>query len=142
MYRITLKSSLYYFDVMTFLLDHVFMGHFARDTIISPFGEISRSLGGGVTFGTLTARNFDINRKIGIFSEIGKDFDLNWLSIFNSKIDLAGICKNSEKSTNFEIEYFPQGGRQLTLKSQANPLEFSQIPLQYLSSKSFIILNM
>ena len=119
--------------------DIVFMGHFARDTIISPDGTTSNSLGGGVTFGTLTAHNYNKDHKIGVFSEKGKDFNLSWLDIFNSKIDLTGLCSNSEHSTNFVIEYFPEGGRKLTLKSKAAPLRFKNIPPLYLNSKSFMI---
>jgi len=115
------------------------MGHFARDTIISPDGTTSNSLGGGVTFGTLTAHNYNKDHKIGVFSEKGKDFNLSWLDIFNSKIDLTGLCSNSEHSTNFVIEYFPEGGRKLTLKSKAAPLRFKNIPPLYLNSKSFMI---
>ncbi len=115
------------------------MGHFARDTIISPDGTISNSLGGGVTFGTLTAHNYNNNHKIGIFSEKGKDFNTSWLEIFESKIDLTGLCSNSDYSTNFEIEYFPKGGRKLTLKSKATPLLFENLPTKYLDSKCFII---
>lgn len=115
------------------------MGHFARDTIISPNGSISNSLGGGVTFGTLASFNYNVNQKIGVFSEKGKDFNIEWLEIFDSKIDTTGICTNSEYSTNFEIEYFPVGGRILTLKAKANPLMFKNLPSSYLDSKSFMI---
>jgi hypothetical protein len=139
MFTVTLKSSLYYVEVMTSPFDHIFMGHFARDTIIAPNGETSNSLGGGVTFGTLTAHNFNKTRKIGVFSEIGKDFNFDWFDIFNHKIDLMGVRANSRKSTNFQIEYFEKGGRQLVLKSQAKPLQFSKIPFNYLSAKSYII---
>jgi sugar/nucleoside kinase (ribokinase family) len=119
--------------------DIIFIGHFARDTIISSAGEISSSLGGGVTFGTLAARYYDVNQKIGIFSKIGKDFDLHWLDIFNHGIDLTGLCANSTNSTHFNIQYFPEGGRKLTLKSKASPMAFEDIPPLYLNSKSFMI---
>ena len=132
-----------YFNLLLKLMnssfDIVFMGHFARDTIISPNGNISNSLGGGVTFGTLTAGHYNANHKIGVFSEIGKNFNNSWLDIFDLGIDLTGICSNSEYSTNFVIEYFPKGGRTLILKSKASPLKFENIPNQYLKSKSFMI---
>ncbi|TFG21293.1 MAG: hypothetical protein EU530_00665 [Promethearchaeota archaeon] len=125
--------------LMNSSFDIIFMGHFARDTIISPDGTISSSLGGGVTFGTLTAHIYNNNHKIGIFSEKGKDFNNSWLEIFDSEIDITGLCSNSDYSTNFEIEYFPKGGRKLTLKSKAAPLLFENLPAHYLNSKSFMI---
>ncbi len=119
--------------------DIVFIGHFARDTIISPNGDISNSIGGGVTFGTLAAHKFNVDQNIGVFSEIGKDFDPSWLEIFDSKINLEGIRQNSDKSTHFKIQYFPEGGRKLTLESQASPLEFKNIPKPMLNSRSYMI---
>jgi len=119
--------------------DIVFMGHFARDTIISPLGEVSHSLGGGVTFGTLTARYYDGSQKIGIFSEIGTDFDPKWLELFNHGIYMDGIGSNSEYSTHFKIEYFSQGGRRLTLESKASSLKFENIPIPMLNSRSYMI---
>ncbi len=124
---------------MSSSFDIIFIGHFARDTIISPAGEISNSLGGGVTFGTLTARYYDVNQKIGIFSMKGRDFNMEWLKIFDLGIDLTGLCSNSDFSTHFKIQYFPEGGRKLTLESKAAPLKFEDIPPIYLDSKSFQI---
>ena len=119
--------------------DIVFMGHFARDTIISPIGDVSNSLGGGVTFGTLTAYHYDTSQKIGVFSEIGKDFDTSWFDIFGSKIYLDGVGTHSGHSTHFKIEYFPEGGRQLTLESQAAPLQFKNLPEPMLNSKGYML---
>ena len=61
------------------------------------------------------------------------------MDIFDEGIDLSGVCTNSENSTNYIIEYFPEGGRTLTLKSKAAQLKFENIPPLYLKSKSFMI---
>lgn len=139
MFRVTLKSSLYYFELMKSSFDIVFMGHFARDTIISPKGDVSHSLGGGVTFGTLTAHKYDTTQKIGVFSEIGKDFNSSWLEIFGKEIHLEGIGSHSEQSTHFSIEYFASGGRKLTLESKADPLQFEYLPRAMLDSNCYVI---
>lgn len=118
--------------------DLVFIGHFAADTIIRNNVE-SRSLGGGVTYGSLAAYNYNEKQKIGICSNIGKDFDQHFLNIFNtSSIDLCGVKSNSKQTTNYEIHYHDEG-RDLILKSKAKPIMMADIPEKFLSAKCFMI---
>ncbi|MBN2157211.1 MAG: hypothetical protein JW776_14295 [Candidatus Lokiarchaeota archaeon] len=124
---------------MTSRFDIIFIGHFARDTIITADGTFSNSLGGGVTFGSLSAHNYNQDQKIGIFSEVGKNFDKSWLDIFNSEIYLNGVNQSSEHTTHYKIRYFPEGGRTLTLESRAKSLEYNHFPSIMANSRSFMI---
>lgn len=118
--------------------DLVFIGHFAADTIIRNNLE-SRSLGGGVTYGSLAAYNFNKKQKIGICSNIGKDFNQHFFNIFNTtSIDLCGVKSNSKQTTNYEIHYHNEG-RDLILKSKAKPIMMADIPEKFLSAKCFMI---
>jgi len=118
--------------------DIIFIGHFAIDTIIYN-NEVSHSLGGGVTYGSLAAYNYDSGLKIGICSQVGKDFDKNFLKIFsNSTINLKGVMNDSEYSTNYKL-YYHDGTRDLTLEHRADPLVYNKIPEEYKNSKCFML---
>lgn len=118
--------------------DLVFIGHFAADTIIRNNIE-SRSLGGGVTYGSLAVNNYNIEQKIGICSNIGKNFDRHFLKIFNkSSIDLSGVKSNSKQTTSYDIRYHNEG-RDLILKSRAKSIIMADIPKEFLSAKCFMI---
>ena len=118
--------------------DIVFIGHFAIDTIVYD-GEVSNSVGGGVTYGSLAAYNYNKSQKLGIFSEIGNDFKDEYLDLFNNtSIDLNGIGHNSEKSTNYKLVYH-DGVRDLTLESRAESMEFKNLPESYKSAKCFML---
>ncbi|MHA1821638.1 MAG: PfkB family carbohydrate kinase [Promethearchaeota archaeon] len=118
--------------------DIVFMGHFAIDTIIYNNVE-SHSLGGGVTYGSLAAYYYKPEQKIGIFSEVGKDFNEELLDIFkNTRIDLDGINVGSEYTTNYRLEYIGNY-RKLTLNHRANNLKLENLPDKYKNAKCFIL---
>lgn len=117
--------------------DIIFIGHFAVDTIIYN-NNISHSLGGGVTYGPLAAYTYNKNQRLGIVSEVGKDFDKSLLNSFkNTSIDLKGVRKESKCSTNYKLHYH-DGVRDLTLESCADPIKFSNFPEEFKSTKCFM----
>lgn len=117
--------------------DIVFIGHFAVDTIIYN-NIISHSLGGGVTYGPLAAYTYNNNQKLGIVSEVGKDFNNSMLDTFKkTNIDLRGVRRESKCSTNYKLHYH-DGVRDLTLESCADPIKFSNFPEQFKSTKCFM----
>jgi sugar/nucleoside kinase (ribokinase family) len=95
-------------------------------------------LGGGVTYGPLAAYIYNKNQKLGIISEVGKDFDNSLLNSFkNTSIDLTGIRRESQHSTNYKL-YYHDGVRDLTLESCADPIKFNNIPNSFKSTKCFM----
>ena len=118
--------------------DLIFVGHSCKDTIIYD-GVESTSKGGGVTYGSLAACNYNRNLKIGIFSEVGRDWQESDYDLFKgTTIDLRGIFTTSEKTTNYRIEYH-KGGRKFTLQAKANNLRFEKYPEEYKNAKYIII---
>jgi len=119
--------------------DLVLIGHFALDTIIQQKSKTrSQSLGGGVTYGSLSASTFDPQVQIGIVSRIGTDLDPSFLHMFQGRnIDLHGITQQGSYSTAYELTY--QNGsntRKLKLISRAPDITFTDIPEIYYGAKT------
>jgi sugar/nucleoside kinase (ribokinase family) len=120
-------------------IDLVIVGHFALDTIIQQkSGSRSQSLGGGVTYGSLSASTFNPKVRIGIVSRIGTDLDPSFLQMFHGRnIDLHGITQQGPYSTAYELTY--QNGsntRKLKLISRAPDIAFANIPEIYYGAKT------
>jgi sugar/nucleoside kinase (ribokinase family) len=125
-------------NIMASSFDIIFIGHFAVDTIIYN-NKTSHSVGGGVTYGSLAAYNYNPNLQIGICSEVGKDFKQEYLKEFKStSIDLEGVHKESACSTNYRL-YYHDGTRDLTLEACADEIQFERIPKKYRSAKAFML---
>ena len=117
-----------------------FIGHLAVDSIVR-FKEIRKpSLGGSVTFGSLSLKKYEKTAKIGIISNLGTlNFDKSLLKRFDdSFIDLRGVKSLEVANTNFIIEYVDHS-RTLTLKSRCPNLRFDEIPDFYFSNPPQII---
>ena len=118
------------------------IGHFAYDYIFhdrsnSHNENQPRTLGGGVTYGSLAAANFDSSANIAIVSKIGNDFDPAHLTPFHKKkIDTSGvIVDKNAKTTTYEL-YYDGGVRRLRLKQKAPQITISDIPDFLFSAKS------
>ena len=117
-----------------------FVGHFAIDNIIR-FKRISNpTLGGSVTYCSLSLRSYIDDVNISIISHIGKlNFNESLLDILIKKnIDLTGIKYSAVRNTNFVLDY-SNHSRNLTLKSKSPDLEFKDFPQEYLESNPDII---
>lgn len=118
--------------------DIIFLGHFAIDEIIYD-QKVSHSLGGGVTYGSLAAHNYNSSLKLGITSKVGRDFDDDFLGMFkDGTIDLNGIKNDSEKSTRYRLQYHGKT-RDLTLQGRANTIQYEDVPEEYKGALSFMI---
>ncbi|MHA1672140.1 MAG: PfkB family carbohydrate kinase [Promethearchaeota archaeon] len=90
--------------------DLILIGHLAQDKIlhngIRDLNTEGISLGGGVTYGSLSSYHHDPENKIGIISKIGKDFDTSLLKIFPAPpIDISNIKIEGKKTTTYELNY-------------------------------------
>ncbi|WP_457557638.1 carbohydrate kinase family protein [Candidatus Harpocratesius sp.] len=124
-------------------LDIVFIGHFAFDFIShnhqnhynhhsntsNSNEKLKRSLGGGVTYGSLAAVYYNPNSQIAIISKVGKDFDRSLLLPFKSKgIDISGIqIQQGTFTTSYELKY--EGStRKLRLRHKAPKITIKDFP--------------
>ena len=118
-------------------IDLVLVGHFALDEIIirKPYSK-SRSLGGGATYGSLSACNFDPDAKIGIVSRVGTDFEDNFLNVFHDHmVNTEGIRKDSGKTTKYMLDYH-DGTRDLRLMSKAPNIQMEDFPHEFINAKA------
>ena len=117
-----------------------FVGHFAIDTIIRFNKEHKPTLGGSVSFGSLSLRTYTKDVKISIISNLGSlNFDRSLLDIVKANgIDLNGIKWSDTNNTNFVLDYFNHS-RSLTLKSRSPDLKFEDIPNEYLNNPPNVI---
>lgn len=118
-------------------LDLVFFGHFSIDRI-SYKGEDRVALGGAVTYGPSTAKAFDSRKEIGIVSVIGNDFKPEYNELLKEiGVDIRGVRQLGSSTTSFTLTY--NGNRRLCLRAKAPDLEFSQVPKDYFSGKTFML---
>jgi len=117
-----------------------FVGHFAIDNIIRFKHYSNPSLGGSVTYCSLSLRSYTNDVKISIISHIGKlNFNDSFLNILIKKnIDLEGVTHSEVRNTNFVLDY-SNHSRTLILKSRSPDLAFKDIPQKYLEDKPDII---
>lgn len=117
-----------------------FFGHLAVDSIVRFKQKRKPTLGGSVTFGSLSLKKYEKTARIGIISNLGTlNFDKSILKRFDdSFIDLRGVKSLEVANTNFIIEYVDHS-RTLTLKSRSPNLRFDDIPDFYLSNPPQII---
>ncbi len=117
-----------------------FIGHLAVDSIVRFKQKRKPSLGGSVTFGSLSLKIYVNSVKIGIISNLGTlNFDKSLLRRFDDKdIDLRGVKSLKVANTKFLLDYSDHS-RTLTLKSRSPNLIFEDIPDFYLSNPPQII---
>jgi len=117
-----------------------FVGHLAVDSIVRFKQKRKPSLGGTVTFGSLSLKKYEKTANIGIISNVGtQNFNKSLLKQFNDKhIDLRGVKLLEALNTKFILEYTDHS-RTLTLKSRSPNLKFEDIPDFYLTNPPQLI---
>ncbi len=125
---------------MAQIVNFCFIGHFAIDSIIRFKQKRKPTLGGSVTFGSLSLKKYEKSTKIGIISNLGTlNFDTSLLKIISgNSIDTRGVVPLEVANTNFLLEY-TNHSRALTLKSRSPDLKFEDIPDFYFSNPPQII---
>ncbi len=117
--------------------DLVLVGHFAMDTIIiqEPYSK-SQSLGGGVTYGSLAAKIYDPESKIGIISKISTETTIDCLEPVSKKhINIFGVKQEGQFNTEYVLNYHDHG-RDLRLISKANEIAMKDFPMTYLNTRA------
>lgn len=111
------------------------IGHIAKDTIIRN-GSKTYSIGGPPFYAGIAARK--MGGKVGIVSKIGRDLDDASLSVFKETGIQTSIKKTNGLTTNFELEYLPEG-RRLKLKERCEPILFEDVPKHFLRAGSLLV---
>ena len=119
----------------------LFVGHFSVDSIVKDKIKNIPTLGGSVSFGSLSLNTYSPDINIGIISIIGKEnFDDQLLDkVRNRNIDLTGIKWVDLDNTNFVLDYYDHS-RTLTLKSKSPDLDFRDIPNSYIENPPEVII--
>ena len=117
----------------------LFIGHFAIDTIIRFKKKRKPSLGGSVSFGSLSLRKYTKSVSVRIISNIGKqNFDPQLLNPLKKKKINLSIKWFDTLNTNFILNY-EDHSRSLTLKSRSPNLEIIDIPVEMTENPTDII---
>lgn len=126
--------------ITTSIVNILFIGHLAVDSIVRFKQKRKPSLGGTVTFGSLSLKKYEKATNIGIISNLGTlNFDKSLLKRFDDNlIDLRGVKLLEVANTKFLLEY-SNHSRKLTLKSRSPNLKFEDIPEFYLSNPPELI---
>lgn len=122
------------------IFDLVLIGHFAQDLIIHQNNINSRqsakSLGGGVTYGSLSGKAFNPKSKIGIISKIGSDLDIQNCKLFTEQdLDLSGVTQQGKFTTTYELNYKGHS-RTIRLLNKAPNIFPKDIPNLFFNTKA------
>jgi sugar/nucleoside kinase (ribokinase family) len=98
------------------------VGSVATDSIKTPFGKVTRALGGSATYASISASYFT---QPGIVGVVGKDFDKKHISLLKRKgVDLAGLQIDQSGKTFHWAGYYEGDMNQAhTIKTELNVFE-------------------
>lgn len=111
------------------------MGHIAIDTVFKLGKKTNPSLGGSVSFCSLSLREYNKDVEIGIVSNFSKLLYNNSIlqPLKNNNINLDGLKLVEEDPTKFVLKYINHS-RKLKLKSRCSDLIFDDIPKSLLNN--------
>lgn len=98
------------------------VGSVATDTIKTPFGKVTRALGGSATYASIASSYF---AKPGIVGVVGKDFDKKHINLLKRKgVDLEGLqIDKSGKTFHWAGYYEGDMNQAITIKTELNVFE-------------------
>ncbi len=112
------------------MLDVVFVGHFAVDSIVLPRrSQPYLVLGGAAAYASLAAAQLGAN--VSVITKFGDDFPEDYLSrVKQAGIDILGVAREKNAGTTFyELRYNKDlSNRKLQLKKRAPPITINDLP--------------
>ncbi|TXT61918.1 MAG: putative sugar kinase [Promethearchaeota archaeon] len=110
----------------------VFIGHIAIDTVFKLGKKTDPSLGGSVSYCSISLREYNQDVEIGIISTFNESLykDSILLPLRKNDIDLKGLKLVEDKPTRFVLKYINHS-RKLKLKSRCPDLKFDDIPSSF-----------
>ncbi|MBD3195963.1 MAG: hypothetical protein GF317_12955 [Candidatus Lokiarchaeota archaeon] len=127
-------------ELIFLTLNFYFIGHFAIDTVIK-FNEKNKpTLGGSVSYCSLSLQKYTNDVEISIISKFNQEKYNNKIleKIKKQDINLSGVKLINEQLTNFVLDYYNHS-RTLKLQSRCPDLEFNDIPEEFIEKKPDVI---
>lgn len=117
------------------------VGSLAYDSIKTPSGSVSKTLGGSANYFSLAASLFSKVRVVGVVGEDyeSKDFDL----LHSRGVDLRGLEKVPGKTFHWEGAYHEDMNEAVTLRTELNVFEKFEpnLPAEYRKSEFIFLAN-
>lgn len=118
--------------------DIVAVGHLINETIVFPNQETRSVLGSPPAYSMACAAR--LGGRVGIFSRIGHDYPDRLLEpLLACGVDLAGVIRAGDASTNNLLKYLPDGSKRIDYLSRAPqlapadwPAAFADVDLIYI----------
>mgnify|MGYP001238200698 CR=1 FL=1 len=121
--------------------DIVAVGHLINETIIYPGKDARSVLGSPPAYSMACAAS--VGAKVGIFSCIGSDYPDRLLEPMERLgVDLQGVQRRGDSSTNNLLTYAPDGSKTIEYLSRALLLEAKDFPDAYQSAKAIYVCPM
>jgi sugar/nucleoside kinase (ribokinase family) len=118
----------------------VALGHILNEKIIFPDKVIYPVLGSPVAYSSVCMAS--LGRNVGIVTKVGRDFPDNLLKTFRDVgVDTRGLHV-TDSSTNNELIYDKSGNKTLNFISKAHPIDYSDLPTEYLNASIFYVCPM
>jgi sugar/nucleoside kinase (ribokinase family) len=117
------------------------VGSVAFDAVKTPFGEVTKALGGSATYFSLSASNFSEIRLVGA---VGRDFGPEELAVFEGRrIDTSGLVRMDGETFFWRGEYGFDLNDAKTLETRLNVFESFRpsIPAAWRDSKVVFLGN-
>lgn len=117
------------------------VGSLAYDSIKTPAGSVSKTLGGSANYFSLAASLFTKVKVVGV---VGEDYSDNDKEILLKRgVDLSGVEKVSGKTFHWEGQYEGDLNEAKTLKTELNVFEHfnPQLPLGYRKTEYVFLAN-
>lgn len=119
----------------------VVMGHIVKEMIEFPDRTLGPVLGGPAAYCSVIAAR--LGGKAGVVTRVGKDMPEELLRIFDDAgVDTAGIKVEGDATTSSILIYSASGEKRIEYPSKAPPLEFEDVPTDYLAAKVIYVCPM
>jgi len=123
------------------MADLVMVGSVAYDSVETPFGKVTKALGGAATYASVAASFFCQPRIVGV---VGDDFEQAHVDFLTSRgVDLAGLQHEAGKTFHWSGVYAENMNDRTTLLTELNVFEtFNPVlPDVYRSSEYVLLAN-
>lgn len=117
------------------------VGSLAYDSIATPTGKVSRTLGGSANYFSVAASNFAKVRVVGV---VGEDYDKEDFELLAKRgVDTRGLTKTAGKTFHWSGSYEKDLNEAQTLATELNVFEHfnPELPAEYRDSQFVFLAN-
>ncbi len=123
------------------MADLVMVGSVAYDSVETPFGKVTKALGGAATYASVAASFFCQPRIVGV---VGDDFEPEHVEFLRSRgVDVAGLQREAGKTFHWSGVYAANMNDRTTLLTELNVFEHFNpvLPEAYRGSEYVLLAN-